>query len=228
MHLGSRMSLSCHLHGHPRACGLFTLILPFYFLLCIPHFFLFLNYLKSVVNLHNSCNESVDTADEFSLSTRVEWRLVTWSWMLLQVRRIQRIFSRNHCRDAKSVNGQNMLVRDGCMMTNGLTRCSAVSSNSSRTRIFGKLSAVSAVSAVASSKNGWERAESIERGQVKRGQVSKLSVILETNESGRRVELSLRMSWWNLEMGSKSMVGRLQVWKIRNESVIGRLKPDTA
>ena len=32
-------------------------------------FFLFLNYLKSVVNLHNSCNESMDSTDEFSLST---------------------------------------------------------------------------------------------------------------------------------------------------------------
>ena len=29
MHLGSRLSLSCHLHGYPRACGLFTLILLF-------------------------------------------------------------------------------------------------------------------------------------------------------------------------------------------------------
>ena len=30
MHLGSSLSLSCHLHGHPCVCGLFTLILPFY------------------------------------------------------------------------------------------------------------------------------------------------------------------------------------------------------
>ena len=35
----------------------------------LPHLFLFLKYLKSVVNLHNSCNESVDSTDEFSLST---------------------------------------------------------------------------------------------------------------------------------------------------------------
>ena len=69
MHLGSSLSLSCHLHGHPRACGLFTLILPFCFLLYLPPLFLFLNYLKSVVNLHNSCNESMDSTDEFSLST---------------------------------------------------------------------------------------------------------------------------------------------------------------
>ena len=72
MHLGSSLSLSCHLHGHPRACGLFTLILPFCFLLYLPHLFLFLNYLKSVVNLHNSCNESMDSTDEFSLSTGYE------------------------------------------------------------------------------------------------------------------------------------------------------------
>ena len=32
-------------------------------------FFLFLKYLKSVVNLHNSANESMDSTDEFSLST---------------------------------------------------------------------------------------------------------------------------------------------------------------
>ena len=33
------------------------LILPFYFLLYLPHLFLFLNYMKSIVNLHNSCIE---------------------------------------------------------------------------------------------------------------------------------------------------------------------------
>ena len=49
--------------------GLFTLILPFYFLLYLPPPFLFLNYTKSVVNLHNSCNESVDASDELVLST---------------------------------------------------------------------------------------------------------------------------------------------------------------
>ena len=43
--------------------------LPLYFLLNLPPLFLFLNYLKSVVNLHNSCNESMDSTDEFSLST---------------------------------------------------------------------------------------------------------------------------------------------------------------
>ena len=72
MHCGSSLSLSCHLHGHPRACGLFTLILPFYLLLYLPPLFLFLNYLKSMVNLHNSCNESMDSTDEFSLSTGYE------------------------------------------------------------------------------------------------------------------------------------------------------------
>ena len=62
MHRGSSFMFapSHHLHGHPRACGLFDLILPFYFLLRFPLLFLFLNYLKSVVNLHNSCNESND------------------------------------------------------------------------------------------------------------------------------------------------------------------------
>ena len=72
MHLGSSLNLSCHLHGHPCACGLFTLILPFYFLLYLPPLFLFINYMKSVINLHNSCNESVDSTDEFSLSTGYE------------------------------------------------------------------------------------------------------------------------------------------------------------
>ena len=72
MHFGSSLSLSCHLHGHPRACVLFTLILPFYFLLYLPLLFLFLNYQKSVVNLHNSCNESMDSTDEFSLSTNTK------------------------------------------------------------------------------------------------------------------------------------------------------------
>ena len=72
MHLGSSLSLSCHLHVHGHPCGLFTLILPFYFLLYLPPLFLFLNYLKSVVNLHNCCNESMDSTDEFSLSTGYE------------------------------------------------------------------------------------------------------------------------------------------------------------
>ena len=72
MHLGSSLSLSYHLHGHPCVCGLFTLILPLYFLLYLPPLFLFLNYMKSVVNLHNSCNESVDASDDSLLSTGCE------------------------------------------------------------------------------------------------------------------------------------------------------------
>ena len=55
-----------------HVCGLFTLIFPFYFLLCFPHFFLFLNYMKSMVNLHNSCNEGVDASDDLLLSTSSE------------------------------------------------------------------------------------------------------------------------------------------------------------
>ena len=43
-----------------------------HFLLYLPPLFLFLNYLKSVVNLHNSCNDSMDSTDEFSLSTGYE------------------------------------------------------------------------------------------------------------------------------------------------------------
>ena len=70
--LGSSMSLSCHLHVHGHLCGLFTLIFPFYFLLYLPHHFLFLNYMKSVVNLHNSCNEGVDSSDDLLLSTGYE------------------------------------------------------------------------------------------------------------------------------------------------------------
>ena len=43
---------------------------PPFLLLALPSApFFFLNYLKSVVNLHNSCNESMDSTDEFSLST---------------------------------------------------------------------------------------------------------------------------------------------------------------
>ena len=63
------LSHHLHVHGHPCVCGLFTLILLFYFLLYLPHLFLFLNERKSVVNLHNSCNESVDATDDFLLST---------------------------------------------------------------------------------------------------------------------------------------------------------------
>ena len=75
MHCGSssiclRHSPHPHVHGH--LCVLFTLILPFYFLLYLPSLFLFLKYLKSVVNLYNSANESMDSIDEFSLSTGYE------------------------------------------------------------------------------------------------------------------------------------------------------------
>ena len=72
MHLGSSLSLTCHLHVHGHPCVLFTLILPFFFFLHLPPLFLFLNFLKSVVDLHNSCNESMDSTDEFSLSTGYE------------------------------------------------------------------------------------------------------------------------------------------------------------
>ena len=75
LHCGSsskslRHSPHPHVHGHP--CGLFSLILPFYFLLNLPPLFLFVKNLKSVVNLHNSCNESMDSTYEFSLSTGYE------------------------------------------------------------------------------------------------------------------------------------------------------------
>ena len=62
----------------------------------------------------------------------------------------------------------------------GLTRCSTVSSNSSRARISGTFSAVSSVAAEAELvDNGAESIEPVNadrqrsRGQVKRGQVSK-------------------------------------------------------
>ena len=74
MHRGSSsksLRHSPHLHVHGHLCGLFILILPFYFLLYLPPLFLFLKYLKSVVNLHNSCNETVESTDEFSLSTGI-------------------------------------------------------------------------------------------------------------------------------------------------------------
>ena len=73
MHRGSRcLRHSPHPHGHPRVCGLFAIILPFYFLLYLPSLFLFLTYMKSMVNLHNSCNEGVDVNDEFLLSIGYE------------------------------------------------------------------------------------------------------------------------------------------------------------
>ena len=75
MHCGSsskslRHSPHPHGHLHVRLSSPFTL--PFYFLLYLPPLFLFLKYLKSVVNLHNSANESMDSTDEFSLSTGYE------------------------------------------------------------------------------------------------------------------------------------------------------------
>ena len=70
MHLGSRcLRHSHHPHGHPRVCGLFAFFLPFYFLLFLPPLFLFLNCMKSMVNLHNSCNEGVNASDDPILST---------------------------------------------------------------------------------------------------------------------------------------------------------------
>ena len=79
MHLGSSLSLSCHVHGHPRVCGLFTLVLPFYFLLHLRPLYLFLNYMKFVVNLHNSCNEGVDASDDLLLFTHTaHMNLNTW------------------------------------------------------------------------------------------------------------------------------------------------------
>ena len=71
-HLGSSLRHSSHLHIHVHVCGLFTLILPFYFLLYLPPLFLFLNYMKSMVNLHNSCSEGVDASDDLLLSTGYE------------------------------------------------------------------------------------------------------------------------------------------------------------
>ena len=75
MHCGSsskslRHSLHLHVHGH--LCGLFTLTLPFYFLLYLPLLFFFLTYMKSMANLQNSAKEGVDSTDEFTLSTGYE------------------------------------------------------------------------------------------------------------------------------------------------------------
>ena len=64
--------LSCHFHVHDHLCVLFTLLLPFHFLLHLPPFSFFLKYLTSVVNLHNSANERMDSTDEFSLSISYE------------------------------------------------------------------------------------------------------------------------------------------------------------
>ena len=49
---------------------LFTLTLPLYFLHFLTCFLFFLQFLKFVVNLHTPPNESMDSTDEFSLSTR--------------------------------------------------------------------------------------------------------------------------------------------------------------
>ena len=48
---------------------LLDLTLPFYFLHYLTHFFFFLQFLKFVLNLHTPPNESMDSTDEFSLST---------------------------------------------------------------------------------------------------------------------------------------------------------------
>ena len=73
MHLGWCLSFSCHRHGYPHVCGFFTLILPCLFLLYPPSLFLFLSTTWSLwVNVHNSCNESMDPTDEFSLCTGYE------------------------------------------------------------------------------------------------------------------------------------------------------------
>ena len=70
LHFGSScLSPSLHLHVHGHLCVLFDLTLLFYFLLYLPPLFLFLTYMKSMVNLHNSCNEGVDSTDEFHLHT---------------------------------------------------------------------------------------------------------------------------------------------------------------
>ena len=53
-------------------CVLFTLILLFCFLHFLTSLTLFLQFPKHVVKLHNSANESMDSTDEFSLSTGYE------------------------------------------------------------------------------------------------------------------------------------------------------------
>ena len=63
---------SPHLHVHGHLCVLFTLTLPFYFLHFLTSLTFFLQFQKHVVNLHNSANESMDSTDEFSLSTGYE------------------------------------------------------------------------------------------------------------------------------------------------------------
>ena len=48
---------------------LLDLTLPFYFLHFLTSLIFFLQFLKFVVNLHSPPNESMDSTDEFSLST---------------------------------------------------------------------------------------------------------------------------------------------------------------
>ena len=66
------LRLSHHPHGHPRACVLFTLTLPFYLLLFLPPLFLFLTYMKSMVNLQNSAKEGVGNTDVPFLPTEID------------------------------------------------------------------------------------------------------------------------------------------------------------
>ena len=58
------------IRGH--LCVLFILILPFYFLHFLTSLIFFFQFLEHVVNLHNSAIESMDSTDEFSLSTGYE------------------------------------------------------------------------------------------------------------------------------------------------------------
>ena len=79
MHCGSRLKLKKFAPFTSSPCAWSSvrslhLDSPFYFLLYLPPLFLFLKYLKSVVNLHNSANESMDSTDEFSLSTFLKCR----------------------------------------------------------------------------------------------------------------------------------------------------------
>ena len=55
-------------HG-PSWVFLLDLILPFYFLHFLTSLIFFLQFLKFMVNLHTPPNESMDSSDEFSLST---------------------------------------------------------------------------------------------------------------------------------------------------------------
>ena len=66
------MSHSLHPHGQIHVRLSSPLILPFYFLHFLTSLIFFLQFLKFAVNLRNSCNESMDSTDEFSLSTNYE------------------------------------------------------------------------------------------------------------------------------------------------------------